>query len=304
MEKIKLAAIDIGTNTILMVIGEIEANGNLSYTRNEHSIARLGEALDRTGIINPNAIERAKKILIEYKNLCDSLGVLHISAVGTAALREAMNGKEVSEKLSEIINTNIRIISGEEEAKLSFLGTIESDEPCIVVDIGGGSTELIYGQNHKVIKRYSLPIGAVKLTERFFRIQPTGKENISEAEKTIGAVLSQIDLSDFKGKLYGVAGTPTTLAAMAQNLKKYSKEKVQGYILTSDVIEHLLNRLLKCTIEEIKKINGIHPDRADIITAGTLLLKCLLTLLGKTEFTVSTQGLRYGVLKELAESIR
>ncbi len=296
----RMAGIDIGTNTILMVIGEKKSNGELVFLRNEHSIARLGEGVDKTNNIKPEAIERAKKILHNYKIICDENNVIKISAAGTSALRDAKNRDFVVNELSKVIGTEIKVISGEEEARLSFLGTIENNNPCIVVDIGGGSTEFIYGENHSVKIRYSLPVGAVRLTERYFKDQPTTVDSIHEAEIYIMETLNKIDTTLFKGELIGVAGTPTTLAAMAQELTKYEKEKVDGYILDYEKVYIIFNKIKNLNIEEIKNIPGIHPDRADIITAGTLILQCIMKFFKIGKCKVSTRGLRYGVLIDLA----
>lgn len=297
---IKLAGIDIGTNTILMVIGEKKVNGELLFLRNEHSIARLGEGVDKSNIIKFEAIDRAKNILFNYKKICDNYNVIKIAAAGTSALRDAKNRDDVIKELSDVIGTEIKVISGEEEARLSFLGTIENNEPCIVVDIGGGSTEFIYGKEHQVKIRYSIPIGAVRLTERYFKIQPATEVNILDAESYIMESLKKIDTTQFKGEFIGVAGTPTTLAAVAQELTQYEKDKVHDFILDYEKVHQIFNNLKNINIEEIKKIPGIHPERADIITAGTLILLCIMQFLNIKKCKVSTRGLRYGILLDLA----
>ncbi|MBI5326067.1 MAG: Ppx/GppA family phosphatase [Ignavibacteriae bacterium] len=299
-KSIKLAGIDIGTNTILMVIGEKKQNGELSFICNEHSIARLGESVDKTRIIKTEAIERAKKILIKYKNICDENNVSKISAAGTSALRDAINRNSVIEELSSVINTEINVITGEEEARLSFLGTIENDNPSIVVDIGGGSTEFILGEKKNVKIRHSLSIGAVRLTERFFKIQPTSIDCITQAENLIQENLQIVDRKIFKGELIGVAGTPTTLAAVAQELTKFEKDKVHNYVLNIEKVNNIFNNLKAKSIEQIKQITGIHPDRADIITAGTLILLSIMKYLEINECKVSSRGLRYGIIIDLA----
>src|SRR3989339_1446273 len=300
---IRMAGIDIGTNTILMVIGEKNSDGELVFLQNEHSIARLGEGVDKTHVIKTEAIERARKILVNYKNICDENNVAKISSAGTSALRDAINRDDVIKILSEAIGTDIKVISGEEEARLSFLGTIENNKPCIVVDIGGGSTEFICGENQIVKLRYSLPIGAVRLTERYFKIQPANEDSVREAELFITESLNKIDTSQFKGELIGVAGTPTTLAAVVQELTKYVKEKVHGYILDFEKLHQIFNKLKNLNVDELKKIPGIHPDRADIITAGTLILLCIMKFLEINKCSVSTRGLRYGILIDLASRL-
>lgn len=299
----RIAGIDIGTNTILMVIGEKNEFGELVFLRNEHSIARLGEGVDKTHYIKPEAIERAKKILINYKKICDENNVLEIAASGTSALRDAENRDFVINELSAVIGTEIEVIPGEEEARLSFLGTIENNDPSIVVDIGGGSTEFIFGENKQIKYRYSVPIGAVRLTERHIKIQPAVEDNINEAKEFIINKLNNIDITLFKGELIGVAGTPTTLSAVAQELPIFKKDLVHNYILELNKVNEIFNTLKKLNVEDIKKIPGIHPDRADIITAGTLILLTVMRFLRTDKCKVSTRGLRYGILIDLASKI-
>jgi exopolyphosphatase/guanosine-5'-triphosphate,3'-diphosphate pyrophosphatase len=301
--EIRLAAIDIGTNTILMVIGEKNHDGTLSFIRNEHSIARLGENVSKTKVIKYEAVERAKKVLLNYKRICDDCNVIRISAAGTSALRDAVNRYDVIEELSTIIGTEIKVIPGEEEARLSFIGTIENDRPSIVLDIGGGSTEFIYGENQNVIYRHSLNIGAVRITEKFFKTQPTTENSIHEAESFIIESLNNIDSTTFKGELIGVAGTPTTLAAMTQELTKFEKEKVHNFILEFNTINKIFNKIKTLTVEEIKSLKGIHPERADIITAGTLIIISVMKYFRIDKCTVSTRGLRYGILIDMASNL-
>ena len=299
---IRIAGIDIGTNTILMVIGEKYQTGELKFIRNEHSIARLGEGVDKTHLIKPEAIERAKIILTEYKNICDKNNVKYVSASGTSALRDAQNREEVINELSSFIGTEIKVITGEEEARLSYLGTIEDDKLYTVVDIGGGSTEFITGENKIIKTRHSISIGAVRLTERYFKQQPAGISDFQKAETYIIESLNKIKKEDYNGELIGVAGTPTTLAAVAQGITKFEKGKVHNFILNYETINNIFNNLKVLTIEGIKGINGIHPDRADIITAGTLILKSIMNFYGIDVIRVSTRGLRYGILIELAKN--
>ncbi|TAL71132.1 MAG: Ppx/GppA family phosphatase [Bacteroidetes bacterium] len=300
----RLAGIDIGTNTILMVIGEKNKDEDLIFIRNEHSIARLGEDVDKTRVIKREAIDRAKKILIDYKKICDDCKVNKISAAGTSALRDAQNKNDVINELSSVLGSEIKVISGEEEARLSFLGTIEDDKPCTVVDIGGGSTEFIYGENRMVKIRHSLSIGAVRLTERYFKIQPALFNEIKDAENFIFENLNQIEKTNYNGELIGVAGTPTTLAAMAQELNKFEKDKVHNFVLDIDMVSDIFNKLKILSIEDIKKLKGIHPDRADIITAGTLILISVMKFFGIEKCRVSARGLRYGILIDSALDIK
>lgn len=291
------AAIDIGTNTLLMLIGE-EQNGVLKIIRDEHSIARLGEGVDAFKTIQPQAIERAVMILKKYREICDKLGVSQIRAVATSAMRDAKNREEVCENFKNILKKDIEIISGDEEAQMSFAGTVENSELSTVIDIGGGSTEIITGKTPQIQSRISINIGAVRMTERFLKEKPALKENIAAAQNEIRRQLLKAGKRE-TGILYAVAGTPTTLAAIGQGLKDFSRESIHGYVLKAETVEEILERLLKSSLEEIVKIPGVHPQRADILPAGALILKEILEFLKADSCVVSTQGLRYGVLKSM-----
>jgi exopolyphosphatase/guanosine-5'-triphosphate,3'-diphosphate pyrophosphatase len=291
------AAIDIGTNTILMVVGNSE-NGILNIYRDEHSIARLGEGVDVLKRLQPQAIERATVILKKYRAICNELGITHIRAVATSAMRDAENREEVCQIFSELLKTDIEIISGEEEAQLSFLGTVEDEELSTIIDIGGGSTEIVTGRNSTIHSRISLNIGAVRFTERFLKDKPAAYDAIACAENEIRQQLLKADRRN-AGKIYAVAGTPTTLAAIAQELHEYSRDAIHGYDLKTSVVETILEKLLKSNFEEILLIPGVHPQRADILPAGAMILKEILHFLQADSCIVSTQGLRFGVLKSM-----
>ncbi|MES2767478.1 MAG: Ppx/GppA phosphatase family protein [Bacteroidota bacterium] len=291
------AAIDIGTNTLLMLIGE-EQNSALKIIRDEHSIARLGEGVDAFKTIQPQAIERAVTIVKEYREICDELGVSEIRAVATSAMRDAKNREEVCEIFKNILKADIEIISGDEEAQMSFSGTVENSELSTVIDIGGGSTEIITGKASNIESRISINIGAVRMTERFLKDKPGSKERIAEAQEEIRQQLLKAGARE-TGIIYAVAGTPTTLAAIAQGLKDFSRKSIHGYVLKIETVNEILEKLLQSSLEEVLKIPCVHPQRADILPAGALILKEILHFLKADSCVVSTQGLRYGVLKSM-----
>ena len=300
MEKRRLAGLDIGTNTILLLIADIDENGNIDVIRDEHNIARLGEGVDKTGIINVNALERACSVLREYRVLCDEHGVEKINTGATSALRDARNSAEIREKLAEIIGTRIRVLSGEKEAEISFMGTVRDDDHSVVLDIGGGSTEIIKGTNRELESRKSLQTGAVRLTERFFSSQPPSEYEIIQAVKAIRSELNNIDIRDKDIKYYAVAGTPTTIAAVSMGLADFEREKIEGYMLSLDEMIDVLEIFFKSDTEHLITKLNIHPKRADVITAGGLILKEFTSMLGFSECIVSTRGLRFGLLLEAA----
>ena len=294
------AAIDIGTNTLLMLIGRKNSRGEWEILRDEHNIARLGQGVDSERKIQPQAVERAKQILSGYKKICEEFSVHKIRAVGTSALRDAKNRAEVCAELSSVIGAPVEVIPGDEEARLSFLGTIEGGERSTVIDIGGGSTEIITGEQYSVRTKISLNIGAVRLTERFFLSLPADEDKMYTAKNYIRQELSRVEKIR-SGRIFAVAGTPTTLAAVDQNLPEFSADRIHGHILTGEKISALRSRFLSSTVEEILRLPGVHPKRADILPAGTLILEEILAFLGAESCRVSVKGLRYGILYEALE---
>lgn len=294
----RIAGIDIGTNTILMVAAELNHSNEFKILVDKNSIARLGENLNTTGKIQDSAIQRAVTILKEYNNICLDLGVEKVYAVCTSAMRDSMNSNEVLAIFRDTIQAQFNIIGGKEEARLSFLGTVEDNKPSIVIDIGGGSTEIIYGQGREILFSHSLQIGAVRLTEKYFQGHPPNSEQVNSLREHVRQALKIIpDLSNFS-QLYAVAGTPTTLARIAQGLRDYDEQRINGYHLSQDMIGLIINTFLSNEIDYLINNLGIHKYRADVITAGTIILDEILNHFQINNCQVSTKGLRYGVVKD------
>lgn len=301
--KKRLAAIDIGTNTILMLISEIDEQGKISQIRDEHRIARLGEELIKTGEIHIQSVDRANKILSEYARICEEEKVNSIKLVATSAMREASNGREVLNKLKNQIGGEFQIISGDDEAYLSFLGTVENSSDSTVIDIGGGSTEFIRGNNYKITNRKSFPTGAVKITEKFISSHPPLDDIIKKIKRHIQEVIGS-NLNEYKSEnIYAVAGTPVTIASVASEINEFNQERLNGYKLTITEIERVLNIFLLNDLEYLIKKLNIHPRRADVITAGTMILLESLRALNAEFVTVSTKGLRYGIINSFKKQI-
>jgi len=294
----RYAAIDTGTNTILMVIGEKTGSG-IKIINDYISLARLGEGVDESGNINFAAIDRACEILSGYQKLCKEHNVSKIQLVGTSALRDAKNSKQVLSEFKKVINADMNIISGETEAYLSFIGTVPDTNPSIVIDIGGGSTEIIFGENNTIAARNSFNIGAVRFKERYIPNHPPTSEELENTRCAIIIEFEKFKKPCFTGKVFAVAGTPTTLAEVAMNLSEYEPDKIHNFVLTKNKTEEIINLFLNSSITDIIEKLHIHPKRADVITCGAIILQEALIYLGVDECTVSIQGLRYGVLKNL-----
>jgi exopolyphosphatase/guanosine-5'-triphosphate,3'-diphosphate pyrophosphatase len=312
MKDKRLAVIDIGTNTILCLIAEAAADGGLKVFDDLAEITRLGEGVDRTGRINPEGERRSLEVLRRYLSRCGELGVEEIIAVGTSALRDAENSYQVRARLKRELELEVRVLTGEEEAALSYLavqrGLALSDEELLVIDIGGGSTEFIWGGKSGVYRLCSLDVGSVRFTERLLHSDPVQDEQCDELVQTIDAALGRLfkpwDGSPSPLTLVGIAGTFTTLAAVEKQLTHYSHREVHGSSLTFGEVQQQVRLYRASTIAERKKIPGLEPKRADVIFAGALLIERIMTRLRAERIIVSDQGVRYGLLHERLNQLR
>lgn len=284
-EDLRFAGIDIGTNTILMVIGEYDGE-HWSVLSDHHAIARLGEGVDDTGAISASALERAISILTNYRSILQNASVRHVRAAATSAVRDARNAEEVLASLSYACGATVEVITGAEEASLTFAGTVgRGPLPAGVCDIGGGSTELVTGSDGSVRDSISLQIGAVRLTERWRRGEcPRGT-----------VVLPNVDRFAQQRHWYGVAGTPVSLAMLDLDVTAYDMDRIAGHVLRRDRVESLTEELLVLSQADITA-RGIPSERAEILPAGAVILRELMATLRCDKIEVSTRGLRYGLL--------
>lgn len=293
----RVAGIDIGTNTILMLIADLDENGKVLPIADFHSIARLGEGLNQSGIISQQAVQRAIKILIDYKKEIERFNVEKYFCVSTSAMREAKNSQEVIREIKVQTGFDVLVIDGDLEAYLSYIGTVEDANHSVVLDIGGGSTEVIVGEQDKIIFRKSFKIGAVGLTEKYIPQHPPTKEIIDKIKKECIDNFVSIDKSLISGNVYGVAGTPTTIAAVVLGLKEYDRSKVDNFKLSLDEIRKTKELFLSLSIDEIVQKLYVPPMRADVITAGTIILEAFCDHFALPEVIVSDKGLRFGIIK-------
>ncbi|HZK76728.1 MAG TPA: Ppx/GppA phosphatase family protein [Candidatus Kapabacteria bacterium] len=301
----RIAVLDIGTNTVLLLIAEEEGK-NLRVLKDDHTIARLGEGVDKTGQISEEAYQRFLEVLRQHLKSTQSMNVHRVIAVGTSALRDATNREAILRRTKADTGIEIEILSGEDEARWSYVGALfgmNDVENATVLDIGGGSTEISFGDGREFTHGVSLNIGAVRLTERCFRTSPITSEAIEEARKIIRAALDHPPAPSYSASLHrrgsmlvAVAGTPTTLAAMHQGLERFDAMKVQDYILQREALDPMLDMLLKTdTATLLEHFPAVNKARADILPAGTLILREAMEFLGAESICVSTRGLRYGI---------
>jgi exopolyphosphatase/guanosine-5'-triphosphate,3'-diphosphate pyrophosphatase len=300
----RIASLDIGTNTILMLVADITAEGKFAVVRDEHAIARLGQGVDHHRRISEDAIRRADTILRGHLVLARELRCDHMAAVGTSALRDAENRDEILAHWRRTFDIDVRVISSEEEARMTYLGTLsnapDDQKKRAVVDIGGGSTEITLGMGRRVLDRFSVQLGAVRLTERYWTGYPPASDRIAQAREEIRAILGEKRGSMDPATWSAVAGTPTTLAAMALSLDRFEPSAIDGYQLTRAFVSNSVAQILSLTRDELGRHPQIHPQRADIMGAGALILEGVMELYGITAVTVSVRGLRYGVALDAA----
>lgn len=286
-----LGAIDLGTNSCRLLIAEKQGE-KLTVLYRDLKTTRLGENLLKTGRIGENAVDRTCEALNAFKQALARYDVKRYRAIGTSAIREAKNRDEVLRAIFSGCGIEVEVISGEEEAYLSYLGVekgLNFKMPPLVVDLGGGSTEFILGQDFKI----SLPLGAVRATEADMDIQ------------TMKGILKPLadSSTDFKPHpLVFAGGTATTLAALKMKLKEYSPSLVHGQVLKYEDILGLYKLLTSLVLEERKKLPGLQPERADIIPKGVLAVLAIMEVLEKEEITVSEADLMEGMIWQMLVS--
>lgn len=293
------AVVDLGTNTVLMLTGRRRIDGSVEVLDDAHAIARLGAGVDARRRILPEAIDRLCGFLSSYRDRARSLGASEITAYGTSALRDAANREEFIAHVRKEVGIELREVSGEDEARLTFTGAVFGlDLPCRygVIDIGGGSTELAVGTADHLERHQSLDVGAVRISERHFpQLPPTPKQR-EAAEKTIQRLLARLFPYPQDVPLVGVAGTVTTLGAIDKEIEEFDAEELNGHFLERSRIEELSDRLLSLSHDQIQAIPQVNEQRADIIGAGTLILRHALSQCKCPGLIVSTRGIRYGLL--------
>jgi exopolyphosphatase / guanosine-5'-triphosphate,3'-diphosphate pyrophosphatase len=304
---LKVAAIDIGTNTTLLLVAETDDRGVLFSIREEATITRLGQGVDVARKLAPAAIERTNACLSAYAEIVRELGAERVGVVGTSAMRDAGGGEEVRAKVRELFGVEARTISGDEEARLTFRGALSGLDvsgAVAVFDIGGGSTEIVVGEAGAPRVSHSFDVGSVRLTERHVRSDPPTRAEMDAVTRAVrDAFATRPDLwSDaraVKSPPVGIAGTVTTLAAVALELETYDGARVHGHTMSTDDVRAVVERLAAAPLEERRKIRGLEPKRADVIVAGGLLVLATLEAFGASSLRVSDRGVRWGLAESL-----
>jgi len=294
------AAIDIGSNSVLLTIVDDEG----VVLHDEARVVGLGQGLGDRGLFQPDRLKAAESALTDFAQTAQKLGVepWAIEAVATSAARRAMNAQTWFSRMQRRIGLRVRVISGEEEARLTWRGALTQLRlprgPVLVVDLGGGSTELVLGDADRVVDRVSLEIGSVRLTERFLGapLQVADPLRMVDLRHFVQAEIASFPLEPLPRTVVGVAGTVTTLAAMTQGLRQWDATRVHGALLTSTNLAQLVDLLLPASPQQRRELAAVSPDRADYLLAGAVVLLQVLAAARRPKLLVSDRGLRFGLL--------
>ncbi len=304
----RYASIDIGTNTILMLIGEVIEYGGrgkselrIEPLRDFYEVPRVGKNVSVTKKLDPASIERGLEVLRDYKAIASDYKVDKIIALATSAVRDAVNREDFTGRVKNDLGIEVEVISGEMEADIGFMGAISGspyrNQPTLVIDIGGGSTELSYGTGMRPAIARSLDIGAVRITERFLHHDPPNPAELAEAGESIRVHLSSFPFVKIEPRvIFAVAGTATTLALIAQKRYDFDVSAVTNYVISVEKLVEIFEAIKKKSTAEILSLTEAARGRADVLVAGALILRKILEAANASEFLTTDRGIRYGYL--------
>jgi exopolyphosphatase/guanosine-5'-triphosphate,3'-diphosphate pyrophosphatase len=298
-ESSRVAVVDIGTNSTRMLVADVDG-GQVEEVDRRTRVTRLGRGVDLSGQLSSEAMEDVCETVGEYVDVFGDLGAETVVAIATSAVRDASNGAAFIAELRERFALSARVLGGEEEARLTYLGAVAEAPPAegtLVVDIGGGSTELVIGSGGEVEFHTSLQAGVVRHTERHLGSDPPSAAALEELAGDVrslveGAVSEQPGAQAENG--IAVAGTPTSLAAIDLELDPYDPEAVHGHRLPLGRVQRMLSRLAAVPLSERREITGLHPDRAPTIVAGVVILVEAMRAFGLEEIEVSEHDILWG----------
>lgn len=303
----RVAVIDIGTNSTRLLVADVGTAG-IDEVERISTVTRLGRGVDHSGNLSAEAIEDVCEVIDQYLARIDALGASPVSVIATSAVRDAANGDAFVAELRERFELDTEVLSGDREAELTYLGAISGggrDGTILVCDIGGGSTEVVVGTGGEIDFHASLQLGVVRHTERFFADDPPTAAQLealaADAHARLADVLSGTELPPVD-RAIGVAGTPSSLAAVDLALEPYDPVAVEGHPLEMATIQTWLSRLAALPLEERRKVTGIHPDRAQAIVAGLVILIEVMRTFELDAIEVSEHDILYGSALAAASS--
>ena len=302
----RVAAIDCGTNSIRLLIADI-TEGNFKEVVRTMEIVRLGQGVDQTKMFHPDAIERTLTAVEKFAKQITNKGVEKIRFCATSATRDATNRAVFIDGVRKILGVEVEVIPGDEEARLSYIGATkelqQSDAPFLVVDIGGGSTEFVYGDKN-VIAAKSVNIGCVRMSERHLNTQPPTMAQVAQAIVDIDLAITQaaavVPITQAK-TLVAVAGTATTVAAAALELDNYDRYLIHLSRISAQSVHKVAGLFQSMNRQELASIGYMHPGRVDVITAGALVLSRVMAATGASEFVASESDILDGITWSLAK---
>ena len=303
----RVAGIDCGTNSIRLLVADA-VDGRLVDVVREMRIVRLGEGVDRTGSLAPQALERTRLALADYAATIAAHGTERVRMVATSATRDAANRDMFLAMVRTVLGVEPDVISGAEEAALSFIGAADGlpgvTGPVLVADIGGGSTELVLGDasEPRRLRSHSMDVGCVRMTERRLGDDPPTPAQVAATVDDLRAAIAlaavDVPITD-PATFVGVAGTVTTLAAIALGLPRYDAEAIHGSVLSAEQVHDVTARLLAMTHDERAALPVMHPGRVDVICGGALVLRTLVEVAGATNVIASEHDILDGIALSL-----
>ena len=307
----RIAVVDVGSNTTRLLIAEVGDNQVTTELTRLGRVTRLGAGVDASGRLATDALAREYTVLDEYHRLIQATGTDRSVAVMTSAVRDAANGQAFADDVSSRFGLDVHVLSGDQEAELTYRGTtdqLEADPDgaaTLVFDIGGGSTELVIGHGRRVDFHVSTQVGVVRQADRHISSDPPTATELEAVSADVRSALEQavpVQHRTKPGRAFGVAGTPTSLAAIAQNLEPYDSQKVHGYRLTAAKRDEIFARLLAIPLTQRKQVKGLHPDRAIAILPGIVILTEIMKLFELDEIEVSEHDILRGAALRFAGS--
>jgi exopolyphosphatase/guanosine-5'-triphosphate,3'-diphosphate pyrophosphatase len=302
----RVAAVDLGTNSTRLLVADVD-DGRVEEVARTTKVTRLGEGVDARHRLLPLPVTRVRNVLTDFRRTAESLGAERILAIATSAVRDAENGEAFLGEVEWSYGFATRLLSGHDEAMMMFRGVTterELDARTIIVDVGGGSTELVAGGADGVRWHDSLDIGSVRLTERFLHSDPPTEDELSECAAAVRALLAERVPDEIRSaacSAVGVAGTLTSIAALALGLQEYDRERVHGFQLGARALDQQLRRLAAAPVEERRRMRPLEPDRAPVIVGGALVARETLAFFDLDTLEISERDILDGAALAAAE---
>ncbi|MGV3721542.1 MAG: Ppx/GppA family phosphatase [Actinomycetota bacterium] len=306
----RYAAIDVGSHSVLLLVADVDEEGRLTPVVESARHTRLSERSYAGKRLIRAARERTGEAVLELTRLARRLDAESIAAVGTSVLREAENSQEFRAQVREDCGLPIEVISGEQEAELAYLGNLHdrrlppTEGERVVIDVGGGSTEIVRGLGHSILSRESFPVGAVRLTELMIRADPPSTPECDRADAAIEEAMASVGSLAPRALLLGSGGTVQNLASVARAAGLLAAPEIHGAVLPHSVVTELIDLFRSLPLKFRKRVPGLEPERADVILAGAMILHQTMAALSAPRIVVTMNGVRHGCVYAMAQRAR